>query len=120
MAQPKKVDLSALSANRRKRGRTANHDPKLIADISALSHGEGLSYTEASMTSEAFLQEMALEIPKINKTTGDENESIAVFQNRWLSRYRQRARAMWDTVGFPADEFDFVVLNTGEIYIGRK
>jgi hypothetical protein len=120
MSAPKKVDLAALSAGRRKRGRVANHDPKLLAEITSLGHGEGLPYTEASMTTDAFQRELAQELPKITKVTGDESESVAVFANRWLSRYRQRARAMWDAVGLPSDEFDFVVLNTGEVYIGRK
>ena len=120
MSAPKRVDLSALSANRRKRGRVAKHDPKLLADIQSLQNGEALNYAEANTNSEAYKQELAQELPKITKATGDENESISVFQNRWLSRYRQRARSLWDVAGLPADEFDFVVMANGEIWIGRK
>jgi transposase-like protein len=120
MSAPKRVDLSALSANRRKRGRVANHDPKMVAEIQSLKNGEALNYAEANTNSEAFAKELAQELPKITKVTGDETESVAVFQNRWLSRYRQRARSLWEFAGLPADEFDFVVLSNGEIFIGRK
>lgn len=122
MSTPKRVDLSALSASRRKKGRVAKHDPKLLAEIQSLRNGEALNYAEANTNSEAYKQELATALPAITKQTGDEAESLAVFQNRWLSRYRQRARAMWDTAGLPGDEFDFVVMSdgTGNIWIGRK
>lgn len=120
MSNSKKVDLATLSQSRRKKGRVAKHDLKLLAEIRSLANGEALVYAEANTNSEAFRQEMSLALPAITKVTGDENESVTVFQNRWLSRYRQRARAMWETAGLPGDEFDFVVMNDGNIYIGRK
>jgi hypothetical protein len=119
--QPKRVDLSSLRADRRKRGRTATSDPKLVAELAALSHGEGLPYTEANCFGEAYLSEQATALPIIMRDKKcDEQEAQAVFQNRWLSRYRQRAQAAWALSSQPDKEMDFVVLNDGTVYIGRK
>lgn len=119
--QPKKVDLSSLRADRRKRGRTATADPKLVAELAALAHGEGLPYEEATCYTQAYLTEQQSALPIIiREKKCDEQEAQAVFQNRWLSRYRQRAQAAWNLSGQPEKEMDFVVMNDGTIYIGRK
>lgn len=116
----KKVDLSSLNNQRRKKGRKAQHNPEAIAEISTLNHGEGWIYAEADMNSEAFSAEMKKALPIIKKNTPDNDEAVAVFENRWISRYRQRAVSLWKSAGLPADEFDFAVLNDGKIIVGRK
>lgn len=115
-----KVDLNSLRGNRRKRGRTPSHDKEILEMISGLNHGEGIAYTEATLYSDEYTAEFAKALPVLSKKFGTEQECEAVFENRWLSRYRQRARSMWETANLPDDEFDFAIFENGEIYIGRK
>lgn len=119
MSSPKKIDLGSLKSDRRKKGRIAKHDPKFLAELSSLEHGEGIPFVEAKVGSDEYKAEMAKALPAITKANPDGNAE-ATFENRWLSRYRQRAQSMWNSAGLPKDEFDFVILNDGNIFIGRK
>jgi hypothetical protein len=114
-----KINLSTLKGERRKKGRVSKPDPELLANVTTLEHGEAILYVEADLNSDAYKQEMTKATPAIKKSNPD-SDPQAIFQNRWLSRYRQRAKAVWDTAGMPHDEFDFVILNDGRILIGRK
>lgn len=119
--QPKKVDLSSLRADRRKKGRTATADPNLVALLATLEHGTATQYEEATRFTETYLVEQKSALPLIvREKKVDEVEAQSIFENRWISRYRQRAQAAWNLAGQPEKEMDFVVMNDGTIYIGRK
>jgi hypothetical protein len=119
MSNPKVIDLSSVRAERRKKGRVAKHDPQFIADLLTLEHGEGMPYHEAYLDNDEYQKEFAKAKAGIAKANPDADPE-SVFQNRWLSRYRQRAQSAWNSAGLPKDEFDFVILNDGRVIIGRK
>lgn len=117
----KKVNLASLRDTRRKKGRVATADPALIASIQSLGHEEGILFDEATVGSEAYKKEEAQALPGIIRDKKcDEDTARTVFENRWLSRYRQRAQSAWKLAGMPEDELDFVILNDGKVAIGRK
>jgi hypothetical protein len=121
MSEPTKVNLASLRGERRKKGRVATADPALIANIQALDHQEALTYDEAFLTSSTYKAEEKKALAVIMREKQcDENEARAVFENRWISRYRQRAQSAWSLAGMPDKEMDFVILNDGRILIGRK
>lgn len=114
-----KINLSSLKGDRRKKGRVAQIDPKLLEAIKTLDHDEAIAYVEANVGSAEYKAEMTKAVPSIKKSNPEANAE-AVFENRWLSRYRQRAKAVWDNAGMPHDEFDFIIMADGKIYVGRK
>jgi hypothetical protein len=88
--------------------------------ISELNHGEGIAYPEAQLYSDEYVAEFTKALPSLSKKFESKAECESVFENRWISRYRQRARSMWEASNLPDDEFDFAIFENGEIYIGRK
>lgn len=116
-----RVDLSTLKANRRKRGRTSEIDQALVDEMVSLEAGDAFPYPEATLYSDEYKSEAGSAIPIIMRDKScDKSEAEAVFENRWISRFRQRATAGWKQAGLDTHEMDFVVLNDGRVFIGRK
>lgn len=117
----KKVDLSSLRANRRKRGRTSEVSSELLTAIAGLNSGEGWQYEEATLYTAEYQQEEAVSLPIIMREKScSQEEAQAVFENRWISRYRQRAVAGWKLADMPEKECEFVVMQDGRVFVGRK
>lgn len=121
MSAPRKVNLANLNAQRRKKGRKAQVDQEMIDAVKQLDHQEALEWLEADTNSKAYKDEQAKALPAIVRDRKcDEDTAKAVFENRWLSRYRQRAQATWKLAGMPEGELDFVIDESGKVYVGRK
>lgn len=119
--KPTKVDLASLRANQRKRGRTSQVDPNMLEAIATLASGEGWLYEEATLYSDTYKREQANAVGAIQREKKcDQQEAEAVFENRWISRFRQRATSAWETAGLPSEAFAFVVMNDGRIFVGHK
>jgi hypothetical protein len=117
----KKVDLSSLRANRRKRGRTSEVSSELLEAIAGLNSGEGWQYEEATLYTPTYKKEESVALPIIMREKDcDKDEAQAIFENRWISRYRQRAVAGWKLAELPDKEYEFVVMNDGRVFVGRK
>lgn len=121
MTTNKRVDLSTLKANRRKRGRTSEIDQALVDEMVTLEAGNAFAYDEANLYSDDYKSEAGTAVPIIMREKScDKSEAESVFENRWISRFRQRAVAGWKQAGLDTHEMDFVVLNDGRVFIGRK
>lgn len=119
--KPEKVDLASLRANQRKRGRTSQVDQSLVDSMLALEEGEGFEYAEASMKSDQFRTELTNALPAIQREKKVKaDEATSIFENRWISRFRQRAQAGWELAGLPEGGMEFVVMKDGRIFVGRK
>lgn len=116
-----KVNLSQLTAKRRKKGRKAQVNPDLIEAVKTLAHEEAIEWSEANTTSSTYKAEEKTALASIMRDRKcDEDTARSVFENRWLSRYRQRAQATWKMAGLPDGEMDFIIDESGKVYIGRK